>query len=264
MISIIFGKPGAGKSTTFAFTVQQNERKRAKYQKRINKSKLYKKLSKNEDKKLNQLLLRLFYSKPYYDVIYCTDETIQDTVYIDYADIGFWKPTWNSLLLFEEAGIGFDNRQYKTLKKEAKRLFAMHRHSGCDILCVSQTVDIDKALRNRAEVMFLASKLGPFTMLRKILYDINVNEETHTLEEGYYKIKPIVYIWQLLTCKRRKHKKKKLLFTRSMFIYRPFYYKYFDSFVDDFDYPMLAPDVAALEKEKEKEIINLEGELCYE
>lgn len=252
MISIIFGKPGAGKSSTFAFTVQSNERKRKKWEKRTNKSKLYKKLIDNEEFILNQFLLRMMYSKNFYDVIYCTDETIQDTVYIEYSDIGLWKPTWNSLLLFEEAGIGFSNRDYKNLKKEAKRFFAMHRHSGCDILAVSQTVDVDKALRNRAEVMFLASKVGPFTFLRKILYDINVNEETHTLDEGYYKIAPLAYIWQLLTCKLNKHRNKKMLFTRSLFIFRPLFYKYFDSFVDDFDYPMLAPDVV-IEKDEKKD-----------
>lgn len=263
MIVNIYGKPGAGKTSTFTYIVRDNLRKRRKWEKRTKKSKLYCKLN-NGDGKINDFLLRNLYRKNFYDVIYCTDETVQDTIHIKYEDLGLWKPTWNSLILLEEAGVGLDSRRFKELKKETKRFFALHRHTGADIIAVSQTADVDKALRSRAEHIFLASKLGPFTVLRLVKYNIDVNEETHTLEEGYYKVRVLAFLWQLLTCKLNKFRNRKVQFVRSLFIFRPPLYKYFDSFVDDFDYPMLAPDVAALEKDNEKEIINLEGDSCNE
>lgn len=253
MISIVFGKPGAGKSTIASFFVQRNKKKKDKYYKKIGKSWLYKKLSDSEHKFFNTRLLNLLYPKHFFDVIYSTDETIQDTVYIEYEHIGLWKPTWNSCLIFEEVGVGFDNRSYKTLPKHAKRFFALHRHSGCDIVAISQTTDMDKSLRTRAEILFIASKVGQFTLVRKILFSIDVDEQTHQIVEGYFKITPLRYIWELLTCKLPKHRKRKELFIRSFFIYRPFYYKYFDSFVDDYEYTMIAPDVILeLEKEEQK------------
>lgn len=71
--------------------------------------------------------------KPY-DVIYCTDLTIQDTVPITYESLGKWKPSQNSLLMLCEAGIGLDNRRWKALSSDAAYLFALHGHLGCDIL----------------------------------------------------------------------------------------------------------------------------------
>lgn len=269
MIVEVIGKPGVGKSTLFAFLVQNNERKKKKYYKRITKSKLYWKLKDSPYNLVNNNLVNFIYRKNFYDVIYCTDETMKDTVYVPYEDIGFFSPTPNSLFLFEEAGLGLDNRQYKTLKKEAKRFFAIHRHKFCDIVAVSQTLDVDKTLRTRAECVFLATKRGCLTFLRKVIFNITLDEEKHTFIEGYFHIHPIVYFIQLLTCKMKKYRNAPLVLTRSLWFYRPRYYAHFDSFSDDFDYPKLAPDVILemereKEKEKEKEIINLEGDLCYE
>lgn len=42
---------------------------------------------------------------------------------------------------------------------------------------------------------------------------------------------------------RKKYRLAKFPFTRSHFIFRPLYYKYFDSYVDDYNYPKIAPDL---------------------
>lgn len=249
MIALMYAKPGCGKSSMNAFLVQTNKKKKLKWEKKTSKSKLYKKLDEHNDNLLCAIFKRLLFPIRHYDVIYSTDETINDTVYVPYENVGLFRPTWNSLFLFEECGIGFDSRNFKNLPKHAKRFFAMHRHCGVDIFAVSQTADVDKALRCRAEVIFLGSKLGQFTLLRKVIFQIDVDEQTHEIVEGYYKIAPLVYIWQLLTCKLPWHKKAKIPFTRSLWFYRKPYYKHFDSFVDDYDYPLPDPAMLAMEPE---------------
>ena len=252
MIVAIFGKPGSGKSTAAAAVVHKNNVKKEKYYKKLEKSKLYVKLNTIKEYKnkiftkivniYKSIMLKILYSKNFYDVVYCTDPTIQGTIPIDFENLGKWQPTWNSLMILEEAGIGLNSRDYKKLTTESKRLAAMHRHSGCDILIISQSADFDKAYRQRAEVMFIAKKIGPWTWYHRIPFDITVDEEKHDIVEGYFKLKPIVDIFETLTSSKKKYRYAKFPFTRSHIIYRPHWYKYFDSYVDDYDYPQIAPD----------------------
>lgn len=253
MIVTIFGKPGAGKSTIGAFFCVMNERKKNKYYKKVNKSKLYRFASDHDDSFYGKFILDFFYKKKFYDVVYSTDETFPYTVPITYEDLGKWKPTWNSCLLLEEAGIGLSNRESKKLSIYSKRLAAMHRHSNCDIFLISQTVDIDKVYRQRCQLMFLASKIGPFTFLRRITYGVDVDKNTHDLVDAYAKLPFFLYLLELLFCMKKKWRKNKFPFLRSRFIFRPAWYKYFDSFVDDFDYPMIAPDVQMRLDEEERQ-----------
>lgn len=281
-----FGNPGCGKTTLAAFVVARNEKRKNKYYKKLSKSKLYKWLTEpiemreefycyfkekvngkvitysiNQDvpytRKDNNPILRMLYNflypKNFYDVIYSTDETIKNTIYISYDDLGTWKPTWNSLFILDEAGIGLNNRNFKNLSNDAKELFALHRHKGADMLIISQTVDIDKAARQRANNMFMARKFGPFTATRMINYRVGVNKETHTLEDMYTEQHWIIWLWQLLTCWRKKYRNEKLPFTRSLVFLRQPYYKYFDSYNDTHIYTNKDPYESYKEKlNKEK------------
>ena len=253
-ITAIFGKPGAGKSTIGAFFAARNHKRRTKYYKKANKSRMYKFIQEHEGKWYSNLLKSLFWKKNFFDVIYSTEETIQFTVPINYEDLGKWKPTWNSCFILEEAGLGINNKDYRKLSPYSRRLAAMHRHSGADILIISQTVDIDITYRQRAQLMFLASKLGPFTFLRRIMYGVDVDEATHQLVDAYSKLPLLLYFIELLFCQSKKNRKSKFPFEKSRFIYSPSWYKYFDSFVDDFDYPMIAPDVQMKLDEEETKL----------
>lgn len=242
MIVAIFGKPGSGKSTAAAAFIQKNKKKKEKYYKRLEKSKFYKWCN-NHTNWFTKGLLNIFFSKKFYDVIYATDPTFQDVVLIDYDNLGKWRPTWNSCLILEEAGVYLSNRDYKKLTKESKRLAAMHRHNGCDILLISQITDFEKAYRARAEVMFIAKKIGPVTWYHRIPYRIDVDEEKHDIVEGYFKMSPFLDLFESLMSLKKKHRYSKFPFTRSHFIWRPSWYKYFDSYIDDYDYPQIAPDL---------------------
>lgn len=244
-ITIGFGIPGVGKSTLFARVAQMNKRKKIKYYKRIEKSFLYRKLSEKSDagSKIATILFNLLYAKNFFDVVYCSDPSIQDTVPFRYEDLGKFKPTYNSLFLMEEAGIGLDNRRSRELPKESKRFAAMHRHNGADIFMISQTVDIDKAYRSRAEVMHIVKKVGGFTVFRRITYSIGVDDQTNQLVEKYGLVKPLSFISEIISSMSKRSKNAKMPWLKSFAFRRKPWYPYFDSFVDDYNYPMVAPDI---------------------
>ena len=225
MIITLFGKPGAGKSTVAAQFIQWNKQKKLKYEKKIAKSKLYKFAMDHIHKWYGRFIYNWKFKKNFYDVIYATDETFQDTIHINYEDFGRFKPTPNSCIIGEEAGIGLSNMDYKKLPKESKRFAAMHRHTFCDIVLLSQTVDIQKAYRQRSQLLFMIEKSFMFpeiTTLRRIIYQVDVDEMTHDLVDAYSKMKGFPYLIESFfgTLFSRK---LKLPFMRSRFFHRKKY-----------------------------------------
>lgn len=253
MIIALFGKPRAGKTTIAAAVVQTNKRKKNKYYKRISKSKLYPWVQSHKDTWYGRLLDKLLYSKSFYDVVYCTDETMQDTIHVTYEDLGKWKPYPNALLILEECGLGMSNRDFKNLSKYSKRLAAKHGHMGLDVILSSQSTDFDRCWKERAQINFIVSKLGPFTIMRKVTYSVDVNNETHKLDDMYEKIARFSYIFDLIGGVGKKHRLSKFPFLKSRIIIRRFWYKYFDSYEDVFDYPMEDPFLNYLRDMKDSE-----------
>lgn len=249
MIICLYGKPRAGKTTISARTVQVNKKKRIKYYKRISKSKLYHWSLNHIDKWYCKMIIKLLFKKNFYDVVYCTDETIQDTVTVTYEELGHWRPYPNSLLVLEECGLGISNREFKNLSKLSKRLAAKHGHMGLDIILSSQTVDYDKAWRQRAQINFICKKLGPFTIARRVTYSVDVNNETKDLQDAYEKVAGLGYFIDLIGGLKKSHRFAKLPFYKSFIIFRPKWYKYFDSYEDDFDYPMEDPMFTVLKRQ---------------
>lgn len=205
MIIGIFGKPRSGKTTYTASIARKNY---VKLQRSINSGRVFKG----------------------YPVIYCTDPSIQHTITINYSDLGKWKPTKGSLIILEEAGVGLNNRNFKSLTNDAAYLFATCGHNNVDIIWSSQTVDVDKKLKDRTHFIYLCEKRGLFSILHLVKFSVDVDNETHTLDDFYFKPQGLI---QLLG---------DFLFRRTKIIYRPRWYKYFDSFIDDHIYSMPAPD----------------------
>lgn len=194
MIYIYFGKPRSGKTTFLAEFVRRNEK----------------------HKKWNNLLhFDLFHV---YDEIYSTDY-IRGTKKIKPHDIGTFKPVENSLFLIHEAGIHFNNRSYKAIPSHVTNFMAVHGHYGVDIIAESQSVDIDKKIRDRAEMCFQVNRFGPWSRAVPILKFIGVDNDTHDLVEGY---KLPGFFMNIVFFVMGKYQ----------IIYRPFCYDLFDSYSD--------------------------------
>lgn len=208
MICIYYGKPRSGKTTALARIVKRNQKKKSIC-------------------KIFPFLDRFLCP---YSEVYCTDSSMKNTTLISYENLGKWKPKERSCFILSEAGIGLNNRSWKNLSADAKELFAMHGHAKCDMFADSQTVDIDITLRERAERFYSVRKLGrsQFSLLIPISFDIDVNDISQKIEECYKRARGLKLFLMIL-------------FGRVKIIYRPFYYKFFDSWKWDKQFPFSYP-----------------------
>lgn len=75
--------------------------------------------------------------------------------YFPYDDLGDFVPEEHSLLILGEAGIKFDNRNFKSFKPSLRDFFAFQRKYKVICYMDSQTFDVDKKIRDRTDAMFL-------------------------------------------------------------------------------------------------------------
>lgn len=196
----ILGRPRAGKTTISAGLVIENEKRKQK----------------NRGK--------------YFDRIYCTDETIKGTIPIKYKEFGTWNIKDNSLILLEECGLGFDNRNKNQLPEIVKRTMALIGHHKSCIVWSSQRADIEINLRERTHVIYLVDKLSSrFSLVKTISYAVDVDNELGEIVNKYHKPEGLAEVFRAI----KQHDYK--------YLYRPQYYKQFDSFNDDYIYPALDP-----------------------
>lgn len=91
--------------------------------------------------------------------VFCT-ERLDGCILIDYEDIGFKEIPPNSLLLVDEVGMIWDNRNFKNFKAEVRDWFKLQRHYKVKVVLFSQTFDIDKKLRDLTDDMFLCTNVA--------------------------------------------------------------------------------------------------------
>lgn len=142
---------------------------------------------------------------------------IKDCYLIDFNDLGVYD-TSNSLILIDEATLCADSRDFKSFKKTSKNFFLLHRHYHCDIWIASQQYDgVDKKIRDTTANMFYIKKAPfGFSHLIRIPMHILVPEQTGEIIQGYKMPK---LLERLFTS-----------FGSAKWLYRPAYYKYFDSY----------------------------------
>lgn len=126
-----------------------------------------------------------------------------------------------SEIYIDEAGIDYNNRNYKNLPPNAIEYFKLHGHFKNDIYLFSQSwEDTDVTLRRLTDELWYIKRLGPFTMCRKVRKKVTINKQTEQIIDGY---RFAGLFWNLLP---------KWFFGEKtfMFFYRKPYYKHFDSY----------------------------------
>lgn len=211
MIIGIFGKPRSGKTTLMA-------------------KKLYLVLRARKIAESRFMLFRWLgkHSKNYYDFVYSTSP-MKGTLHIDPYDIGRIEPILGkrTLYLIHEAGVCFNNRNSRNVPDWCTNFFALHGHYNTDIIYDSQTVDIDKKLRNRTQCFYVVSKC-PIrrgrSRVSRVKYWIGVNQQAQKLDECY--TEPLGF-WQWFVA----------VVTRQRYTFRRRkYYKLFDSYSRELDF----------------------------
>lgn len=138
---------------------------------------------------------------------------------IDFDDLANYK-IYDALILLDEIGLDADNRKFKSFSDNHRDFFTLHRHLNIDLIIATQQYDkIDAKIVGMVQELWYMSKsvlpfFNRFTKARRIYRNITINEYTSELKMGYR-------FCNLLES----------FFTSNVkFVYRPFYYSYFNSF----------------------------------
>lgn len=147
---------------------------------------------------------------------------VPGTTYIDNDCIGKFDLS-DAIIIVDEAQLFADNRDYKNFSKELKEFIFGHRHDHDDVIFLSQQWSaLDLKIRNSIDRCYYIFKT-PFTgkwisHYYRIPYDIIIpdpkknQQKLGEIIQGYCKPNMLVRIFGT------KH------------LFRPLYYKYFDSF----------------------------------
>lgn len=158
---------------------------------------------------------RLYRSR--YDYLFSNfDNTLSNV--IDCSILATYKLPKKSYLCIDESGLEFNSRKFKSLDMGIIEFFKMHRHEKCDIDIFSQTWDdTDKQIRDLASEIWLLRKVGPLSFARCVYKRVGIDDVTHQLQYQHY-FRTILL--QLIPFQPKQF----------IFCFRPFYYKYFNSF----------------------------------
>lgn len=128
---------------------------------------------------------------------------------LDSYDIGNFELR-DCICIIDEAGIDFNNRDWKKFSKAATSYVKLHRHYNTGFIFLSQGWDdCDKKIRTICNEYFYLSKLGPFTIIRQMKKRVGVDDISKQIIDEYFKLG--------------------FFFGGLTIFFRPLYYKYFDS-----------------------------------
>ena len=155
-----------------------------------------------------------YLKKGYYVYTNMDDMCVPGVRWFDINNLGDFVPESNSLLLCDEVGMIWDNRNFKNFKPSVRDFFKLQRHYKVLVYLASQTFDVDKKLRDLTDGMILnINVLNVFTIGKTIVRKITLTESTSEAESRIaedLKFKPF-WNWK--------------------FTYIPKWSKYFNSFV---------------------------------
>lgn len=80
---------------------------------------------------------------------------IPGTIYFDSSEVGKKSFGTDSIILIDEVGMIWDNRDFKNFKTSTRDWFKLQRQNRNTVYLFSQTFDIDKKLRDLTDKMYL-------------------------------------------------------------------------------------------------------------
>ncbi len=137
--------------------------------------------------------------------------------------LGDWTFPEHSYINDDEAGIDFNSRRTLKIPHSMIQYLKLHRHYKVDMDFFSQSWDdIDVVLRRLCVEYWYMYRLGPWTLCRRVYKRVTIDKNTEQIIDGYW-MPSILWLlaWplQLLRITQKRY----------MLTFRPFYYKYFDS-----------------------------------
>ena len=151
------------------------------YRKFINPYKLYLVFGKKGSGKSSFLVKQaIYYHKKGYTVYSNMEDLMLPYVRIIDADqLGDFVPVQHSVVLLDESGMLYDNRNFKNFKASTRDFYKLQRHYKVIVFLASQSYDIDKKLRDLTDAMFLVKNVAiAYALVRPVHKTITLTEAT--------------------------------------------------------------------------------------
>lgn len=101
-------------------------------------------------------------------------------------DMGISDLPPNSLVLIDEAGIIWHNRDFKNFGGDIKDYFKLQRHYKHKVVLYSQSWDVDKVLRELCDsIWIMKNYFGCYSISRRVIRSITVVSAKDMRGEGY-------------------------------------------------------------------------------
>ena len=202
VLNVYFGVPGSGKTTFAAYLT-----KWALHENVVIR------LCRRFNNPISRLILKSKYLKRRIDVY--SNVPITGAYKLDAKkDIGFYHIE-NAKIIIDEAGIEYNNRNFKSFPPESIYYYKYHRHYQTSVDVFSQSYeDMDITLRRLAQNFYVVRKsLVPFCVVaRRIRRKVGVDENTKQIADLYAMGLPILDtkrifsppLWRLFNSYSRK------------------------------------------------------------
>ena len=122
--------------------------------------------------------IALKYIKKGFTVYTNMDDLILEGVrHFNVDDLGDFVPEADSLMLIDEVGMIWDNRNFKNFKTSTRDFFKLQRHYHVLVYLASQTFDVDKKIRDLTDGMYLCVNVfNVFSVAKKIYRKVVLTE----------------------------------------------------------------------------------------
>ena len=131
---------------------------------------------KGSGKSLYMVKLMRRYLRRGYTVYSDISVNLKGVIPISADDLADHWPVEDSAIFLDEAGLLFDNRNFKNFKKGHTEFFKLQRKCRCVVWLNSQSFDIDKKIRDVTDNMFLQTRFLVWSICRPIARTITLTE----------------------------------------------------------------------------------------
>lgn len=174
-LNVYFGVPGSGKTTYAAYLAREAQRE----------SKVLRLCRRFPNRFTTWILNGKNWKRPY---PVWSNVPISGTLRINAKeDLGV-NLIQDGKLIIDEAGVEFNNRDYKSFPKPAIKFFKYHRHYGVSVDVFSQSFeDMDVTLRRLAQNFYVVRRsVIPFFIVTKLIRrKVGIDESSHQLVDAY-------------------------------------------------------------------------------
>lgn len=106
--------------------------------------------------------------------VYC-DREVPGAVLINTDDFGRYSFPPNSLILIDEVGLVWDNRNFKNFPEHVKTFFKYQRQYRCCVYLFSQSFDVDKKIRDLTDHLYIVQNFfNCFSIARRVTKTLTV------------------------------------------------------------------------------------------